>query len=209
MTNKLLTAKELWAKIGRKPAGQPDAGPRLPPGQRETRDWPVLDLGITPRPAPQDWGLSVSGLVEQPLRWDWDGFHALPRADMTLDLHCVTGWSRFATRLGGVAMTTLLDLVKPTVTASHVMLHSYDGYSTNLPLSYLCDPDVLLCDQWNDQPLPPEHGGPLRLIVPKLYLWKSAKWLRHITFMAGDSPGYWEVRGYHMRGDPWTEERYG
>lgn len=208
---KLIDAKQRWAKAGRLLTGQPDAARqrRLPPGQREVGDWPVLDLGIVPSFAPGDWSFSVDGLVENPLTWDWDAFLAQPQLEFVSDIHCVTSWSRYDNHWVGVPALHLLDLVRPKANASHVMLHSFDGYTTNLPLSALADDDVLLAHSWEGAPLTAEHGGPMRLILPKLYLWKSAKWLRRMTFLDQDAPGYWEQRGYHMHGDPWLEERYG
>ncbi len=207
---KLIEAKEQWARDGRGLSTPEPASPhrRLPPGQHLTQDWPVLDLGLTPALDRADWSLSVAGAVASPLRWSWDQFMAQPQSDMISDIHCVTTWSRYDNHWQGVAMRRLLDLVQPRPSAAFVMLRSYDGYTTNLPLSHLLDDDVILAHSWEGQPLSRDHGGPVRLIIPKLYLWKSAKWLRAITFMDKDSPGYWELRGYHDLGDPWKEQRY-
>jgi DMSO/TMAO reductase YedYZ molybdopterin-dependent catalytic subunit len=211
LQHKLLAAKQRWAKEGRLLTGRidPNRTRRLPPGQRETQDWPVLDLGITPRVHSDDWRFSAGGAVETPLQWSWRDFMAQPQLALRCDMHCVTSWSRFDNDFLGVPMLHLLDLVRPRPEAKFVMLRSFDDYTTNIPLSYLFDEDVLLAHSWQGRALDQEHGGPMRLILPKLYLWKSAKWLRHITFMEKDAPGYWEQRGYHRRGDPWTEERYG
>lgn len=207
---KLIEAKQRWAREGRLLTGttDPTRSKRLPPGQREVKDWPVLDLGTVPRLDTQDWAFSVDGLVENPLRWSWEQFLAQPQVNLTVDMHCVTAWSRFDNGFVGVPALHLLDLVQPQASARYLMLHSYDGYTTNLPLADFADDDVLLAHSWEGKPITRDHGGPMRLILPKLYLWKSAKWLRAITFLDADKAGYWERRGYHMRGDPWREERY-
>jgi DMSO/TMAO reductase YedYZ molybdopterin-dependent catalytic subunit len=209
--DKLIRTKEQWAREGRALTGTA-ADPtkaRLPPGQRLTKDFPVLDLGVQPNLSTADWSLSVAGQVAHPLKWDWAAFMAQPQVTLTNDIHCVTTWSRYDNTWVGVPMRALLDAVKPFKTAKAVMLRSYDGYSTNLPLADIDRDEVLIAHTWNEKPLEREHGGPVRLVVPHLYFWKSAKWLRHITFLEKDTPGYWEARGYHMRGDPWPEERYG
>lgn len=209
--NKLIATKEQWAREGRGLTGQrsdPNQ-PRLPPGQRLVRDWPVLDLGIQPDVSPKKWAFSVGGLVENAIEWDWDAFMAQPQVTLTTDIHCVTTWSMYDNQWVGVSALHLLSVVEPKPEANFVVMHSHDGYTTNVPLSALADDDVVLAHTWQGKPITREHGGPMRAIIPKLYLWKSAKWLRHITFLAKDAPGYWEVRGYHNNGDPWTEERYG
>jgi len=211
LKQKLIDAKQRWAREGRLLTGRtdPERKRRLPPGQREVQDWPVLDLGITPALHKDDWGFSVGGAVAHPLKWRWGDFMAQPQLTVRCDMHCVTAWSRYDNDFAGVPFLHLLDLVQPHPEARFVMLRSYDDYTTNVPLADLLDEDVLLAHSWQGRPLTAEHGGPMRLLLPKLYLWKSAKWLRHITFMDKDAPGYWEQRGYHRRGDPWTEERYG
>jgi DMSO/TMAO reductase YedYZ molybdopterin-dependent catalytic subunit len=210
LKEKLIAAKQRWAKEGRLLTGNADPthSKRLPPGQRQVTDWPVLDLGTVPRLDMDNWSLAVEGAVEQPLRWTWADYMAQPQIALTVDMHCVTAWSRFDNGFVGVPALHLLDLVRPLPSARYLMLHSYDGYTTNLPLADFADDDVLLAHTWEGKPITRDHGGPMRLILPKLYLWKSAKWLRRITVMEGDAPGYWEQRGYHMRGDPWREERY-
>lgn len=208
LKDKLVRTKENWAKEGRGLTGKPGQA-RLPPGQHLTADWPVLDLGIQPNLAESDWSLSVAGAVERPVRWNWVDFMAQPQVEMTSDIHCVTTWSRYDNTWQGVSARHLLSLVKPRATARFVMFRSYDGYTTNVPLSRFADDDVLLAHSWQGARLTREHGGPVRVVIPKLYFWKSAKWLRAITFMDQDSPGYWELRGYHDEGDPWTEQRYG
>ncbi len=211
LRTKLIAAKQRWAKEGRLLTGLPDRqrSRRLPPGQHLTSEWPVLDLGVTPNLASADWTFTVGGAVEAPLRWNWADFMAQPQLRVRCDMHCVTAWSRYDNDFDGVPLLHLLDLVRPRQTAKFVMLRSFDDYTTNIPLADLADDDVLLAHSWQGKPLTREHGGPMRLLLPKLYLWKSAKWLRHITFMDKDSLGYWELRGYHAHGDPWLEERYG
>lgn len=209
--SKLIRTKEEWARTGRGltgAAGDP-AKDRRPPGQRVTTDFPVLDLGIQPNLSTKEWALSVAGQVAKPLKWTWDQFMALPQREFSNDIHCVTTWSRYDNVWQGVAFRDLLALIEPKADAKAVMLKSYDGYSTNVLLSDLDRDDVFIAHTWNGKPLAREHGGPVRLVVPHLYFWKSAKWLRHMSFLDRDQPGYWEARGYHMRGDPWQEERYG
>ena len=207
---KLLAIKEKWARDGRLLTGAPAAPEnRLPPGQRLVQTWPVLDIGVDPGVSTRDWSLEVSGLVENPITWKWADFQAQPQQDFVSDIHCVTAWSRFDSRWRGVSTRHLLDLVRPKPAARFVVQHSFDGYATNVPLAYFAADDVLLAHAWEGKPLAREHGGPVRVILPKLYLWKSAKWLSRLEFVADDQAGFWENRGYHMRGDPWTEERYG
>ncbi len=213
---KLIATKEQWAQDGRgmsseKPAEAPaeKTKPRLPPGQRLTGDFPVLDLGARPAIDPKDWRLTVSGLVENPIDWDWNAFHAQPQIEITTDIHCVTTWSRYDNTWQGVSAKHFLSIVKPKPEAAFMIFHCHDGYTTNVPLKAFDDDDVTLVHSWNGEALTRDHGGPIRPIIPKLYLWKSAKWVKHITFLDKDAPGFWEVRGYHNNGDPWKEERYG
>ncbi|OAN44090.1 molybdopterin-binding protein [Paramagnetospirillum marisnigri] len=208
--SKLSRAKEEWARARRGLSGQPPspARPRLPPGQRETADFPVLDLGDQPNLSVKDWSLSVGGQVETPIRWDWQTFLAQPQTEIVSDIHCVTTWSRYDNLWAGVSARHLLAMARPRPGVKFLLLRSFDGYTTNLSLEDFGDEDVLLAHSWQGKPLSREHGGPVRVVVPKLYFWKSAKWLRHITFSDRDTPGYWELRGYHDRGDPWAEERY-
>lgn len=209
--DKLIAAKEAWAREGRRPKGGPGSGEgrRLPPGQREVRDFPVLDLGQQPNLSRKEWRLSVSGLVEHPIDWSWDDFLAQPQVTLVSDIHCVTSWSRYGNSWQGVSARHLLEVVRPRPEAKFLMLKSYDGYSTNVSLARFAEDDVLLAHSWDGRALERQHGGPVRVVLPSLYFWKSAKWLRHITVMAQDAPGFWEARGYHMNGDPWDEERYG
>ncbi|WP_084658387.1 sulfite oxidase-like oxidoreductase [Thermogemmatispora onikobensis] len=180
---------------------------RLPPGQYLTKKWPVLSYERTPS-FPPDWRLKITGEVEHPLELTWEEFLALPRVTITTDIHCVTTWSRFDNTWEGVHIRELLKRARPLPSARYVMAHSWTGYTTNMPLSSLDDDDVLIAIKHDGKDLEPEHGGPVRLVVPKLYFYKSAKWLDGLEFMAEDRPGFWEMRGYHNRGDPWQEERY-
>lgn len=207
---KLIAAKEKWAREGRGLTGEttrPDRR-RLPPGQRETTDFPVLDLGDPPNLSTRDWALSVGGMVDNPIRWDWATFMAQPQTEIATDIHCVTTWSRYDNRWVGVSARHLLAVVRPRPEVRFLLFRGYDGYTTNIPLARFDDDDVLLAHSWQGKPLTRDHGGPVRAMVPKLYFWKSAKWLRHITFSDRDTPGTWELRGYHNEGDPWKEERY-
>lgn len=183
--------------------------PRQPPGQIRTEKWPVLHYGAVPQVRTATWRFSVSGLVEQPLSLGWDDLLALPRQETLCDMHCVTHWSRYDNVFEGVPVRALLALARPRPEAAFVLVHADPDYTTNLPLHDLDREANLLALRFNGEPLTPEHGGPVRLLVPHLYLWKSAKWVRGFELLADDEPGFWEQNGYHMRGDPWGEERYG
>ena len=208
--SKLTTTKQAWAAHGRFLTGRTTrpGQDRLPPGQHLVTDWPVLDLGVHPKIDPARWSLRVFGAVEEAVTWDWARFNAQAQRREVTDIHCVTTWSRYDNVWEGVATRTVLDAVRPVEAASHVILHSHDGYTTNVALSDFAAVDAILAHSWNGKPLTAEHGGPVRLIIPHLYLWKSAKWLQRIEFATGNKPGFWEVRGYHDRGDPWQEQRY-
>ena len=206
--DKLMATKERWAREGRLLVDAPTERRRLPPGQHLVRDWPVLDLGNQPNLRPADWSFTVGGLVRRPLTWRWDDLQRQPQAESVSDIHCVTAWSRYDNRWRGVATATLLALVRPLPAARFVILRSYDSYATTVPLADFAGDDVLLATHWEGQPLSRAHGGPVRLVLPKLYFWKSPKWLRHVWFTDRDAPGYWEARGYHKRGDPWAQQRY-
>lgn len=208
--SKLTQTKQRWAAEGRFLTGRVarPGGERLPPGQHLVQTWPVLDLGVQPAVALDGWSLRVFGSVAEQVTLDWAGFLALPQRAFTSDMHCVTTWSRYDNAWRGVATRDLMALVQPSAEAKFVILHSYDGYTTNLPLADFAAEDAVLATHWQGQPLSREHGGPVRVIVPQLYLWKSAKWVQRVEFSPVDKPGYWEVNGYHRRGDPWTEERY-
>lgn len=208
---KLIDTKQKWAGEGRLLTGSSAdrASQRLPPGQREVNTWPVLDLGVQPAIDRKTWRLDIGGAVRNRQSWSWSDFIGQPQQRFVSDIHCVTAWSRFDNHWDGVAARDLVRLVEPLPTARHVIFHGYDGYTTNVSLAAFDDDDVLIAHSWEGAPISTEHGGPVRIILPKLYLWKSAKWIRRIEFAEHDRPGFWEVRGYHNHGDPWTEERYG
>ena len=185
-----------------------DGRERLPVGQYLTKKWPVLSYEPTPKFDPAKYRFKVSGAVAEPFELTWDELQALPRVQLTTDFHCVTTWSRYDNAWEGVHIREILQRAKPLPEAKFVMAHSYTGYTTNMPLTDLDDDDVIIAFTHDGEPLAPEHGGPVRLIVPKLYAYKSAKWLSGLEFMEKDRPGFWEVRGYHNHADPWQEERY-
>lgn len=187
---------------------RPDGKDRLPPGQYLTKKWPVLSYERTPDGLPVDWKLSMTGEVEQPLELTWDEFLSLPRTTLTSDFHCVTTWSRYENIWEGVHIREILKRVKPLPGAKYVMAHSWTGYTTNMPYEALDDDDVLIVLKHDGEDLELVHGGPARLLVPKLYAYKSAKWLNGLEFLQQDRPGFWEQRGYHNHADPWNEERY-
>jgi len=206
-----LTAKQRWAEKQIARGIQPRttrAGGRLPPGQHLTTGFPVLDLGVQPEVPLDKWTLTLDGLVANPVTLDWAAFSALPQVEDVSDFHCVTTWSKYDCRWSGVAFTTLYELVQPDPKARFAYFTSYDGYSTNAPLTACLDDDVLVATGFDGAPLPREHGGPARVIIPKLYAWKGAKFIRTISFLAEDKLGYWEVRGYRNQADPWKEERF-
>ena len=208
--SKLTSTKRKWAEQGKFLTGRvsrPEID-RLPPGQHLVKDWPVLDLGQQPNVSPSQWTLDIRGLVNNPVSLDWAALQALPQSESRSDIHCVTTWSRYDNNWKGVSTHELLDIVDPTDKAVAVMLTSYDGYTTNLLLTDFASPDAIIVTEWEARPLTKEHGGPVRLVVPHLYFWKSAKWLRRIDFIGINNAGFWEMNGYHMRGDPWAEQRY-
>ena len=183
--------------------------PREPPGQNVTDegDWPVLDLGESPRVAPDAWRLVLDGAVEAPLTLGYEDLLALPQTAAEVDFHCVTGWSVLDLALRGVRLDLVMALARPRADATHVMTYGRDGYSTNLPLEEALKPDVLLVHRTGDGPLPPEHGGPVRIVVPQLWAWKGAKWVNRIEFLTHDRRGYWEIRGYSNTAYPWRDDR--
>jgi DMSO/TMAO reductase YedYZ molybdopterin-dependent catalytic subunit len=208
--SKLTTSKRRWAAEHKFITGnisRPETE-RLPPGQHLVKNWPVLDLGQTPSVSTDVWRLEVRGLVETPLTLKWAEFQALEQSRKISDIHCVTTWSRYDNEWKGVSTRDLLDLAMPKPEATHVMLTSYDGYTTNLPLEDFASEDAVLATHWEGSAITTDHGGPMRLVVPHLYFWKSAKWLRRIELIPADKAGFWEKNGYHMYGDPWKEERY-
>lgn len=180
----------------------------VPPGQYVTDKFPVLSFGPTPRIDLATWKFRLFGLVEKDLIIDWNQFTLLPSVTLDAEFHCVTQWSRLQNAWEGVLFTQVANLVALSPEARYVMVHCYGGYTTNVALDVLCDDDVLLAYKHDGEPLPPDHGGPLRLVVPKRYGWKSAKWVKGLQFIAEDSPGFWEARGYHMEGDPRKEQRF-
>lgn len=179
---------------------------RVPPGQHLVRDFPVLSAGPTPRLPLADWSFSIVGEVDEPRRWTWDEFRKLPTETVKVDIHCVTKWTKLDTSWTGVSLDILLEQVESA--AEFAVAYSDGGYTTNLPVEDLTDGKAWIAFEYDGQPLDPEHGGPARLLVPHLYLWKSAKWVRGITLQNEDEPGFWESNGYHLRGDPWREQRY-
>ena len=182
---------------------------RVPPGQRLTDRWPVLHYGPVPRFDPAKWSFRIWGLVNQERALSYAEFTALPRVKVFSDIHCVTTWSRLNNLWEGVSTGAIRDLTSVLPEARFVIVHAAGGFTTNLTLEDFFQPDVLFATQHDSQPIPAEHGGPVRLVVPRLYFWKSAKWVSGVQFTAKDMPGFWETRGYHNHGDPWTEERYG
>ena len=207
------------AFAGRRPSGEGAPNrhgmPKLPVGQHEVKNWPVLDLGEQPDVATDAWKLEIGGLVENPMTLTWDQFLALPQAEDVSDFHCVTTWSRYDNHWGGVRFKTIAELVVPKDSAHFVLCTGYDfmpgsyiPYTVNVPLQRAVEDDVLLVHTWEGKALPREHGGPCRMITPKLYAWKGAKWIRKIEFLAEDRRGFWEVRGYSNSAEPWFNDRY-
>ncbi|MDQ6719940.1 MAG: sulfite oxidase-like oxidoreductase [Candidatus Dormibacteraeota bacterium] len=182
------------------------SSPRVPPGQHVVNDFPVLSAGPTPRVPLSEWTLSIVGEVDEPKRWTWEEFRRLPSESFTVDIHCVTKWSKLDTLWTGVSLDTILEQVETA--AEYAVAHSDGGYTTNLPVDDLTGHKAWVAFEYDGQPIDPEHGGPARLLVPHLYLWKSAKWVRGISLQNEDQPGFWESNGYHLRGDPWREQRY-
>ncbi len=204
-----LSPKERWArKMSGKAKPTVRSESRLPPGQHLTPGFPVLDLGIRPEISLGEWSLEIGGQVENPQTLSWAQFNALPQFEDVSDFHCVTTWSKFDCRWSGVAFFTLADLVQPKPEVRHVLFTSYDGYTTNVRLADCLDDDVLIATKFEGKAVTREHGGPARVILPKLYAWKGAKFVRQIEFSTEDKLGYWEVRGYSNTADPWTEDRF-
>jgi DMSO/TMAO reductase YedYZ molybdopterin-dependent catalytic subunit len=182
---------------------------RLPPGQYLTEKWPVLHAGTVPDTDLATWDFRVSGEVEHPITLDWEQFNELPKTENVQDIHCVTRWSRFDTQFGGVHWRELAELVLPRPSARYVVAHAEQGFTANVPLEFLEHEEALLATEADGEPLTPDHGWPLRLVIPGKYFWKSAKWLRGLELRASDQPGFWERYGYHNDADPWREQRYG
>jgi DMSO/TMAO reductase YedYZ molybdopterin-dependent catalytic subunit len=184
---------------------------RIPPGQYETRDFPVLSAGPTPRTALERWDFSIHGEIAESLAWTWDEFQKLPRETVTVDIHCVTKWSKLDTVWTGVSVDTLLEGINfdAQLTVGYLIAFCDGGYTTNLPLADVRGGKAWVAYEYDGKPLAPEHGGPARLLIPHLYFWKSAKWVRGFKLVADDQAGFWETLGYHNYGDPWKEQRYG
>ncbi len=182
---------------------------RLPPGQHLVNNFPVLDLGYKPEIVLGDWALSIDGFVANPVTWTWEDFQAQPMSHIHADFHCVTTWSMLDNEWTGLKFQDLLAIVRPLSSAKFLLFESYDDYTTNLSLKVCDDDDVLLATHWNGKPLSRDHGGPVRMIVPKRYAWKGAKWIKKITFLDRDQKGFWEMRGYSNTALPWENDRYG
>ena len=210
INQKLLEAKLRWAKAARNITGKTDPthAERLPPGQRQVANWPVLDLGVQPDVTKDDWKLAVDGLVENPVSLTFEQLLKLPQSESVSDIHCVTKWSRYDNHWVGLASRDLIALVRPKDEAKHVIFHAYDGYTTNTTIEAFAAEDAMVAHSWEGYPITRQHGGPVRIVIPRYYFWKSAKWVKRIEFSRDDKPGFWEVRGYHNVGDPWLEERY-
>ncbi len=186
----------------------PEVEKRLPPGQYLVTDFPVLSAGPTPHTPLERWSFSLQGLVRSPVVWTWDEFRALPSDTFTVDISCVTKWTKLDMTWRGVSVDTLLQHAELDPTAHHVMAFSDGGYTANVPLPEMVNGQAFVAYEFDHEPLAPEHGGPARLVVPHLYFWKSAKWVRGLRFIEREEPGFWESLGYHIHGDPWKEERY-
>jgi DMSO/TMAO reductase YedYZ molybdopterin-dependent catalytic subunit len=182
--------------------------PQLPPGQTETKKWPVLDLGMQPEIDPREWKLTIDGAVAEPITLDWNGLMALEQVRDVSDFHCVTAWSRFDIPWIGVRVADVIALAMPRDDATHLMCHGYDGYTTNVALEEALKPDVLLAHHADGAPLPTIHGGPVRMITPQLYAWKGSKWVKRLELMTRDRRGFWEERGYSNSAHPWRNDRY-
>ena len=192
--------------LGRRPP--PGSGQRVPPGQSVTNDFPVLSAGPTPHVRTEDWRFTLKVGPKPVMSWSWDEFNALPQTQMTRDIHCVTKWSKLATPWSGVLVDDILDAANLEPPTQYTLAHSVDGYSTNVPVADLIDGKAMVALLYEGRPLAPDHGGPARLLVPHLYFWKSAKWVNGLQFTQQDEAGFWELRGYHMYGDPWREQRF-
>jgi DMSO/TMAO reductase YedYZ molybdopterin-dependent catalytic subunit len=189
--------------------GQAERDPRLPPGQYDTgKDWPVLTAEVTPKLSTDTWTFGIEGLVRHPTTWTWAEIHALPPSTYAGDIHCVTTWSKLGMTFSGVSLDTILAIAEPEPAATHVLATSHTGYTTNLPLADLTGGRAWVAWEAEGAPLPIQHGGPARLLVPHLYFWKSAKWISTLHLLDHDEPGFWERNGYHDYGDPWREQRY-
>lgn len=210
--SRLTKTKEQWARARR--GGEErevfsEGDERLPPGQHLVENWPVLDLGFKPEIALSEWSLTIGGSVANLVTWTWDQLLAQPQVVDVSDFHCVTSWSRYDNEWPGVRFKHLIETVTPLPCARFVLFKSYDDYTTNLPLEACDDEDVIIAHAWNGKPLTRDHGGPVRIIVPKRYAWKGAKWIKEITFADKDVKGFWEIRGYSNGAFPWENDRFG
>ena len=194
--------------VGKRQPGTTDTANRIPPGQHQVKDFPVLSAGPTPRVNLDQWTFTIEGLARQPARWSWAEFVQLPAQTFVVDIHCVTKWTKLDTRWHGVSVDTLMEHVDLDPKAQFVTAFSDGGYTTNMPLPDILNGRAFVAYQYDGRPLAPEHGGPVRLVVPNLFLWKSAKWVCGLSLMDKDKSGFWESRGYNNHGDPWKEERY-
>ena len=209
MKDAYIRAKERWArKMSGAAAPKPRSDERLPPGQRQVHNFPVLDIGVRPVIRRDQWRLTIRGKVKTPVELDWKAFMDLPQFTDVSDFHCVTTWSQFDMKWTGVSFFTLFDLAEPLEEATHVYFKAYDGYTTNTALGDCLDDDALVAHSWNDAPLSVDHGGPARAIIPKRYAWKGAKFVKEIILMDRDLLGFWELRGYSNTADPFTEDRF-
>lgn len=181
---------------------------RLPPGQHLTHDFPVLSAGPTPRVSTETWAFTLKDGPRPVMKWSWDEFNALPQTKFHRDIHCVTTWSKFDTNWEGVLVDDIFAAAGLEPPTAFTLAHAFDGYSTNVPLADLAGGKAMVALRYEGQPITPEHGGPARLLVPHLYFWKSAKWVNGLQFTSRDEAGFWELRGYHMYGDPWKEQRF-
>lgn len=210
---KIVKANQALARRGRGDSGrevdEEFQDQRVPPGQHLVNNWPVLDLGYKPDILLEEWELTIDGDVANPVRWSWMDYQEQPPFKSRSDFHCVTSWSRLDNEWEGVSFKHVIEVVKPLLSAKFVLFEAYDDYTTNLPLEACDDDDVLLVHSWNGKPLTKEHGGPVRMIVPKRYGWKGAKWVKKISFSDRDQKGFWEVRGYSNTARPWQNDRYG
>lgn len=186
----------------------PEITDRIPPGQSLTEDFPILSAGPTPRIRTEDWSFTIKVGPKPVIKWSWSEFNALPQTKFTRDIHCVTAWSKLDTPWQGVLIDDILAEAGLEPPTDFTLAHSYDGYTTNVPAKDLLGGKAMIATHYDGKPLTPDHGGPARLLVPHLYFWKSAKWINGLQFTTRDEPGFWELRGYHIYGDPWREQRY-
>jgi DMSO/TMAO reductase YedYZ molybdopterin-dependent catalytic subunit len=208
MSTNRVEKKKQFARDKKRFRSTGPADPRRPKGQSVTKDFPVLDLGSQPTVTPDDWEVQITGEIPKPMVLNWQTLDQFPFVHLKSDIHCVTGWSRYDNLWKGVRPKWIVEHAKPIEAVTHVLARSYDGYSTIIPMQAFLGEQSLIATHWNDEPLTREHGGPVRLVIPSLYFWKSLKWLHTLTFVTKYQHGYWEALGYHPEGDPWKEQRY-